>query len=310
MKCVLTEVHKPCLSKLYFYECKNSGLYNNEGHLYKLRKEFGEGYYWVYSYRNLFSISICDLRIHKDFHFHHVHSKFFSINYYDFIQIDEISHNRTLSSNNNYTYLSNDTPYHTRYYKNNRVLGIGIQVTPDFLVEKYDYSYPDAIALFNKMTSYCYPELSPLLMEIKDFRGMGIGAKIFYEARVYEALSIIFNKVHSQNPEYKGLTKEDLSNIILVTQYIDDHFTEQIRLKDLEHISYMGSTKLKKTFKQVHQCTITEYIQRKRINYGEQLLKVHSLTIKIIAKKCGYNNPTRFTELFYKYTGQLPSEVR
>ncbi len=72
----------------------------------------------------------------------------------------------------------------------------------------------------------------------------------------------------------------------------------------------MGTTKLKSTFKQIHKRTITEYIQQRRIGQAEHLLFNAELSIGQIAKVVGYNAAGRFSELFKKNTGLLPSEYR
>lgn len=72
----------------------------------------------------------------------------------------------------------------------------------------------------------------------------------------------------------------------------------------------MGNTKLKKTFKQVNGCTITEYIQQARMGQAEFLLSHTDLNIAQIAKTVGYSNPSRFAELFSRNVGILPGKYR
>ena len=67
---------------------------------------------------------------------------------------------------------------------------------------------------------------------------------------------------------------------------------------------------LKKTFKQINGCTITEYIQQTRIGQAEFLLSNTDLSIAQIAKTVGYSNASRFAELFQRNIGILPGEYR
>ena len=44
---------------------------------------------------------------------------------------------------------------------------------------------------------------------------------------------------------------------------------------DLTQIACMGTTKLKSCFKKYYDCTITEYIQQRRMSQAEYLLDIH-----------------------------------
>ena len=95
-----------------------------------------------------------------------------------------------------------------------------------------------------------------------------------------------------------------------VTAYINDHFTFDLPLEQLSKIACMGTTKLKICFKQYHGCTITEYIQQRRISRAKHLFSSADLTIGQIARTVGYSNAGRFAELFRLSTGLLPGEYR
>ena len=72
----------------------------------------------------------------------------------------------------------------------------------------------------------------------------------------------------------------------------------------------MGTTKLKSSFKQMQGCTITEYIQQRRMSQAEHLLIDTDFTMGQIAKMIGYSTSSRFAELFRKSTGILPIDYR
>ncbi|WP_459253870.1 helix-turn-helix domain-containing protein [Haloimpatiens myeolchijeotgali] len=72
----------------------------------------------------------------------------------------------------------------------------------------------------------------------------------------------------------------------------------------------MGTTKLKTTFKNVYKCTITEYIQNRRMGQAEHLLANTDFDIKQIALIVGYKSAGRFSELFKRSTGLQPTKYR
>jgi AraC-like DNA-binding protein len=64
------------------------------------------------------------------------------------------------------------------------------------------------------------------------------------------------------------------------------------------------------SFKLIHGCTITEFIQQTRMEHAEFLLSHTDLSIAQIAQTIGYSNASRFAELFKKKVGVLPGEYR
>ena len=55
-------------------------------------------------------------------------------------------------------------------------------------------------------------------------------------------------------------------------------------MERLTQIACMGTTKLKSSFKKVYNCTITEYIQQRRMSQAEYLLTSTGLSIGQIAQ--------------------------
>ena len=95
-----------------------------------------------------------------------------------------------------------------------------------------------------------------------------------------------------------------------VAAYLSDHYAAEIPMERLTQIACMGTTKLKSSFKKFYDCTITEYIQQRRMSQAEYLLTSTDLSIGQIAQTVGYSTSSRFAELFRKSTGLLPGEFR
>ena len=75
-------------------------------------------------------------------------------------------------------------------------------------------------------------------------------------------------------------------------------------------IACMSTSKLKTCFKRHTGCTVTEYIQGRRMSQAEHLLIDTDFTMGQIAQMIGYSTSSRFAELFKKNTGILPIEYR
>ena len=78
-------------------------------------------------------------------------------------------------------------------------------------------------------------------------------------------------------------------------------------MERLTQIACMGTTKLKSSFKKVYDCTITEYIQQRRMSQAEYLLTNTDLSIGQIAQTVGYSTSSRFLR---SCSGRVPGYCR
>ena len=239
-----------------------------------------------------------------------------SITRYDSISGEELSPYRRLSAGCIKTFIGGYTPYKALIHKNIPIRSIGIEITPAYYEDYLQRLYPEAqinpVEAFQKIdqTSY-FPEMSRLLTEIKNYRGEGVAAKLFYEGKVAEAVSMVveYQKKHPEKITQK-LSRQDIESIQTVASYLGDHYASDISLERLTQIACMGTTKLKSCFKKYYDCTITEYIQQRRMSQAEYLLAYTDLSVGQIAQTIGYSTSSRFAELFRKSTGLLPMEYR
>ncbi|MED1822239.1 AraC family transcriptional regulator [Brevibacillus agri] len=317
MKDIVIEMHVPCLMQCGFYQDDSQVPYSQAGTCFSVSPEKGSGHYWTYSRENLFAISILDFVFYEDLFLEFQQPKYLSLNYYDSVSGEELHPYKRLSSGCIRVHFGCNNVYRARYHKNIPIRSTGIEITPeyyeDYLKTKYPDEYTDPRSSFLSVDGLTnFPELVFLFRQIRQFRGTGIAAKLYYEGKVAEAVSLIVEKAQQQKKTYpsKYVSKADLDSLQAVTAYIDDHFAEDIHLESLARIACMGTTKLKSTFKLVYKCTITEYIQNKRMSRAEQLLSSTDMPINQIAQLVGYHNSSRFSELFRKITGMLPNEYR
>lgn len=287
------------------------------GRCYTVQPKKGHGHVWVYCHRNLFSISIQNFVLHEDLYVEYMQPQYISINYYDSISGQERSPYRPLLSNCVKGHIGCDNVYQAVYHKNVPICSTGIVIMPeyyeDYLRTHYAAEYENPRAAFASIDGTIdFPELVFLFRQIRNFRGTGLTAKLYYEGKVAEAISLIMDKTSQPSSvcPIRHVSAQDVARLATVAAYIDEHLALNIRLDQLARIACMGTTKLKYTFKEVHKCTITDFIQHKRVCQAEQLLTNTDMNINQIAQTVGYTNSSRFSALFRKNTGLLPNEYR
>ena len=280
-----------------------------------MSNRLGEGYYWVYAEKNLFDIKIHDFYYYEDSMIECDMPECLSITYYYSIAGHELNPYRRINANCVKSYLGGQSPFKAMIHKKIPIKSIGIEIMPEYynnyLKEKYPEEYISPYKAFCAVDETSnFPEMTLLLNQVYDYRGNGISAKLFYEAKVFEAVSLIFERFNKLTSCQKHLNNKDVEQIHNLTSYINDHAAFQLSLDKLSKIACMGKTKLKQIFKQVNCCTITEYIQQQRMGQAEFLLSHTDLTIAQISKTVGYSNASRFAELFQRNVGILPGEYR
>lgn len=98
-----------------------------------------------------------------------------------------------------------------------------------------------------------------------------------------------------------------LSNSI---RYLNEHYTDQIRIPELAKMEGMCMTLYNKLFKRQMGVAPTKYIMNLRIQHAIELLDTSDIPINEIGTICGYNNFNFFSRIFKSCVGKSPSEYR
>lgn len=95
-----------------------------------------------------------------------------------------------------------------------------------------------------------------------------------------------------------------------VVSQIDYDLTADLGLKAMSSLLNVNSSYLSTLFKKETGTTLTEYVNRKRIEHALFLLNSTNMQIQVIAQYCGIPDVNYFTKIFKKIIGQTPKEYR
>ena len=90
----------------------------------------------------------------------------------------------------------------------------------------------------------------------------------------------------------------------------DSDFTSIPTIKEICNIVKLSNYQVQKMFKDIEKISISEYIVKQKMHYAKKLLDEGNLTILEIAYEVGYENPSKFSKVFKKYYGMLPSKFK
>ena len=107
----------------------------------------------------------------------------------------------------------------------------------------------------------------------------------------------------SENKEFDPLM-ENLKN------YIEANLEYKIDISLLAKMFHYNEKYLGRLFKKKMGMSFSEYVNRRRVEYGKTLLCQSDDTIINVAAKAGFHNVTYFNRMFQKYLHMTPTEYR
>lgn len=121
------------------------------------------------------------------------------------------------------------------------------------------------------------------------------------QQKVSQIASKTFQNVHSKKFE---------SRINKVCTYLQDHYCEPIRLKEVADLVCMSESNFCKFFKKATSTTFSDYINDLRINEACNLLLFSDYNISKIAHASGFESLSYFNKVFLKKKHTTPSLFR
>lgn len=299
-----------------FAACNNQS-YGPLGKCWKLSPAVGEGFFWAYGEKDLFDIKIHNFYFNEDTLVDCAVPGYLNITYYDSISGEQLTPYRRLSTGCIQSIAGDDEPYKIWIHKKIPIRSIGIGITPAYYEQHMRTHYPEEYmnpyTAFSKLDQEeVFPELVFLLKQVEGFHGDGIAGKLFYEGKVAEVVSLLLSHLKKQCRKScnVNVSKQDLKQIEAAVSYINDHYTINIPLERLAGFACMSISKFKASFQKVYGCSVTNYIQQRRLIHAECLLVESDLTIGQIAESVGYSTSSRLAALFRESTGLTPIEYR
>lgn len=98
--------------------------------------------------------------------------------------------------------------------------------------------------------------------------------------------------------------------VVLVKQYINDHYSDDISLNTLAEIASMTPSAFSRYFKLRTGRTLSDYIIDIKLGYAARMLVDTSKNISEICYECGFNNQSNFNRIFKAKRGLTPREFR
>lgn len=97
---------------------------------------------------------------------------------------------------------------------------------------------------------------------------------------------------------------------LAVTNYIQHHLSEPIRVEDIAMELFMSRPYLSAKFKEETGETLTDFILKEKTEEAKRLLRYSDKSFTAIGSYLGFSSLGHFSQVFKKYTGRTPTEYR
>lgn len=136
-----------------------------------------------------------------------------------------------------------------------------------------------------------------------------------YHAAMRSAVSNILLSVirvwrtHGFNPAKQILQPSD-NAIDSITEYIDSHSNQPLRVEDLALRCNMSYSFFAKKFKQIYGRSCKEYIEYIRVTKAEDMLLFTDYDLTFISQETGFSDCSHMIKTFKKYKNTTPKQYR
>ena len=134
--------------------------------------------------------------------------------------------------------------------------------------------------------------------------------KLYLRAKVFELMSLYFNKDKEMNIEQCPFLVDDknIKKIRNAKEIIISRMTEPPTLTDLAIEVEISLKKLKEGFKQVYGASVYVFLLDYKMQVSKRLLSSGNYNVNEVALKVGYSTATHFINAFKKKFGTTPKK--
>ena len=95
-----------------------------------------------------------------------------------------------------------------------------------------------------------------------------------------------------------------------VEQYIEANIDKDLSVRDICDNVGVSKSALYANMHSFNDCTVSEYINRKRVDKAEGMLVNTDYSVEMVAQMCGFSSTAYFSKTFKKLMGLSPLQYR
>ena len=201
-----------------------------------------------------------------------------------------------------------------RFSNNPNLKGYAVLFTPDFLLKNeldfhYLYNFTIFLHSINPKSHIANKEVYTLLQEMITEQQKGIAFEtVEYQRNLLKNFLIQIERNKRGRTEI--ICNDSLNIYMKFRKILEENITYKVRVTDICKQLNISTKQLNTALKTQINCTAKKYIEDRLILEIKRLLVYSSLTIKEIAYKIGFEDPTNFTKYFKTRVNILPTDYQ
>lgn len=147
---------------------------------------------------------------------------------------------------------------------------------------------------------------------IKESREKKYGYDLVIKSEIYNLLIKILRHHQSEGfvIESETYAEDGRYDIFCITDYIDNHLNENVKVNDIAKACGMSYSYFAKKFLLVYGKSCKEYIEDMRVYKAEELLMFTNFDLTYISNECGYADCSHLINSFKKINHVTPKQFR
>lgn len=121
-------------------------------------------------------------------------------------------------------------------------------------------------------------------------------------------LSLLIN-IARMNHKFSAKVRQQSSGVSHMTvalHYIGKHYAEDLKIGDLAAVSHMSETHFRRVFQKTMNMTPSDYLNLVRVQGACEYMKKNTVSMEMVAEKCGFQSVSTFNRNFKKILGITP----
>jgi AraC-like DNA-binding protein len=225
-----------------------------------------------------------------------------------------------------FIFRSNEQHHVTEIQGDDDIVSMGFHFFPDLFWshsnDTFDAKYTKIFSVKNNSFENRLERNSPVTAQIRhlldliceEFDTQNQDYGLMIKSYLIAILVLVIRQYDLENTDVMdtnvNVTGENLRRIQNVMDYIDQHITDDLTLKELSAVANMSTSYFSQLFKELNGFSAWDYIISKRVDQAQKRLISSTDSIYSIALQSGFNNTTNFYKAFKKITGVSPSTYR
>lgn len=154
-------------------------------------------------------------------------------------------------------------------------------------------------------------ELDALVEDIFHFKKSEFGRIPLVVARSLELFTVLMNNVKKlvDTDELQGLHIDDYNRLLKIKDHLLSSFDQRISVEELASEFSISVSKLKRDFKTLFDTSVYQFYTHAKMDEAYRRLKSGEFSVMEVGYDLGYQNLSKFSQMFKKVKGINPKEV-